>query len=53
MNGCDLERKEVAGYYGLPVLDLYSISGMLPKVDVVKEIICLMDYILLIKGQGG
>ena len=30
--------KEVAGYYGLPVLDLFNISGMQPKVDIIREI---------------
>ena len=30
--------KEVAGYYALPVLDLYSVSGIQPNVDVIKEI---------------
>lgn len=30
--------KEVAEYYALPVLDLYSVSGIQPKVDVIKEL---------------
>lgn len=30
--------KEVAGYYGLPVLDLFNTSGMQPKVDIIREI---------------
>ena len=30
--------KEVAGYYALPALDLYSVSGIQPNVDVIKEI---------------
>lgn len=30
--------KEVADYYALPVLDLYSVSGIQPKVDVIKEL---------------
>lgn len=30
--------KEVAGYYGLPVLDLFNISGIQPKVDIIREI---------------
>lgn len=29
--------KEVAGYYALPVLDLYAVSGMQPKVGVIKK----------------
>lgn len=29
--------KEVAGYYGLPVLDMFNVSGLQPKVDVIKE----------------
>jgi len=29
--------KEVAGYYGLPVLDLFNTSGMQPKVEVIKR----------------
>lgn len=29
--------KEVAGYYGLPVLDLYNISGIQPKVEIIKR----------------
>lgn len=30
--------KEVAGYYGLPVLDLFRTSGIQPKTDIIKEI---------------
>lgn len=30
--------KEVAGFYGLPVLDLFNTSGLQPKVDIIKEI---------------
>ncbi len=30
--------KEVAGYYGLPVLDLFNTSGLQPKVDIIREI---------------
>lgn len=30
--------KEVAGFYGLPVLDLFKTSGLQPKVDIIKEI---------------
>lgn len=30
--------KEVAGYYGLPVLDLFRTSGIQPNVDIIKEI---------------
>ena len=30
--------KEVAGYYGLPVLDLFNTSGIQPKVDIIIEI---------------
>lgn len=29
--------KKVAAFYGLPVLDLYAVSGMQPKVAIVKE----------------
>lgn len=29
--------KEVARYYSIPVLDLHAVSGMQPKVDVIKE----------------
>lgn len=29
--------KEVAGYYGLPVLDLFNMSGMQPKVEIIKK----------------
>jgi lysophospholipase L1-like esterase len=29
--------KEVAQFYSLPVLDLWSVSGLQPKVDVIKE----------------
>lgn len=29
--------KEVAAFYGLPLLDLYSTSGLQPKVDILKE----------------
>ncbi len=42
MNGHILKEyveviKEVAAYYGLPVLDLYIKSGMQPAVPIVKE----------------
>lgn len=30
--------KEVAGYYSLPVLDLFNTSGIQPKVDIIREI---------------
>ena len=30
--------KEVAGYYALPVLYLYSVSGIQPNVDIIKEL---------------
>lgn len=30
--------KEVAGYYGLSVLDLFNTSGMQPKVNIIREI---------------
>ena len=30
--------KEVAAYYGLPVLDLFRESGLQPKVDIIREI---------------
>lgn len=30
--------KEVAGYYSLPVLDLFNTSGMQPNVDIIREI---------------
>ena len=29
--------KEVAEYYAIPVLDLYAVSGMQPKVDIIKK----------------
>lgn len=29
--------KEVAGYYGLPVLDLFNTSGLQPKVDIIRK----------------
>ncbi|MBQ0111407.1 MAG: SGNH/GDSL hydrolase family protein, partial [Oscillospiraceae bacterium] len=29
--------KEVAQYYSLPVLDLFSVSGMQPDVDIIRE----------------
>ena len=32
--------KEVAAYYSLPVLDLWSVSGIQPKVDVLREKYC-------------
>lgn len=32
--------KEVAAYYSLPVLDLWSVSGIQPRVDVIKEKYC-------------
>lgn len=30
-------EKEVAGYYGLPVLDLFNTSGMQPSVEIIKK----------------
>ena len=30
--------KEVCEYYSIPVLDLYSVSGMQPSVDIIREI---------------
>lgn len=30
--------QKAAGYYGLPVLDLFHTSGLQPKVDVIREI---------------
>jgi lysophospholipase L1-like esterase len=32
--------KEVAEYYSLPVIDLWAISGIQPKVDVIKAKYC-------------
>ena len=32
--------KEVAEYYSLPVIDLWAISGIQPKVDVIKTKYC-------------
>ena len=32
--------KEVCEYYSVPVLDLYSVSGIQPNVDVIKELYC-------------
>jgi lysophospholipase L1-like esterase len=29
--------KQVAAYYAIPVLDLYTVSGIQPKVPVIKE----------------
>lgn len=29
--------KEVVGYYGLPVLDLFNMSGLQPKIEVIKN----------------
>ena len=31
---------EVAEYYSLPVLDLWSVSGIQPKVDIIKQKYC-------------
>ncbi|MDY3303612.1 MAG: SGNH/GDSL hydrolase family protein [Clostridia bacterium] len=30
--------KEIAGYYGLPVLDLFNISGIQPNVEIIKKL---------------
>lgn len=32
--------REMAEYYSLPVLDLYSVSGIQPKVDIIREKYC-------------
>lgn len=32
--------KEVAAYYSLPVLDLWSVSGLQPRVPVIREKYC-------------
>jgi lysophospholipase L1-like esterase len=32
--------KEVAEYYSLPVLDMWSVSGIQPKVPVIKQKYC-------------
>ena len=32
--------KEVCEYYSVPVLELYSVSGIQPNVDVIKELYC-------------
>lgn len=32
--------KEVAAYYALPVLDLWAVSGIQPKVDIIRERYC-------------
>jgi lysophospholipase L1-like esterase len=32
--------KEVAAYYSLPVLDLWSVSGIQPRVPVLKQKYC-------------
>ena len=29
--------REVAAYYGLPVLDLYATSGIQPRVDIIRQ----------------
>ena len=44
-NGLPLKRyvdiiREVAEYYSIPVLDLYAVSGIQPRVDVVRERYC-------------
>lgn len=45
VNGVNLEYyvniiKEVAAYYSLPVLDLWSVSGIQPCVPIIKEKYC-------------
>ena len=30
--------KEVTRYYAIPTLDLYSVSGLQPEVEVLKEL---------------
>ena len=42
LQGANLETyvniiKEVAAYYSLPVIDLWSVSGLQPKVGIIKE----------------
>ena len=32
--------REMAEYYSLPVLDLYAVSGIQPKVDAIREKLC-------------
>jgi len=32
--------RQIAAYYALPVLDLWSVSGIQPRVDVIKERFC-------------
>ena len=32
--------KEVAEYYSIPVCDLWSISGIQPRIDIIKEMYC-------------
>lgn len=32
--------KEVAAYYSLPVLDIWSVSGLQPRVPIIKEKYC-------------
>ncbi len=32
--------KEVTEYYSIPTLDLFSISGIQPKIDKIKELYC-------------
>ncbi len=32
--------KQVAAYYSIPVLDLWSVSGIQPRVDILKEKYC-------------
>ncbi len=32
--------KEVAAYYSIPTLDLWSVSGIQPRVDVIKQRYC-------------
>ncbi len=45
VNGVDLEYyvniiKKVAAYYSLPVLDLWSVSGIQPRVPIIKQKYC-------------
>lgn len=35
--------KKVAAYYSLPVLDMYSCSGVQSKVEAVRKVFCLED----------
>ena len=45
--------KEVAGYYGLPMLDLFHTSGIQPSVESIKRNICRTICTPRIRVQKG